>query len=148
MKLVCLLLTLGAFLIIPALAQSADSTNAPAETPPAPHPSTPPNRPPPLTKEENAEINKAYADVIKTNPDFVTEQKDLKDKMKALQDQQKDLQQKIITAMIQVNPNLAPIIAAHPNVHLNTPRVPKKESKPTATSTPSTNAPTATPPTN
>jgi hypothetical protein len=134
MKRICLFAASSAFLLHPIQIFGADATNAaPATIPTQPSKPAPSNRPPPappLTKEENAEINKAYGEAITTNPDLVTEQKDLKDKMKALQDQQKELQQKIDTALIQADPNLATLIAAHPNVHPSAPPAPKPSKPP------------------
>ena len=113
---VSLLLTLGAFLALPAISFAQNSINAVAATPPPPATKpAPAPRPPPLTKDETAEINKAYADAVKTNPDLLTEQTDIKDKQKALADQQKQLNQKVDAALIQADPNLATVIAAHPN---------------------------------
>src|SRR5277367_6506022 len=99
MKRAYLLLACSAFLTHPLLGQTADSTNAAAATPP-PHVDkpVPPPKPPPVTKEEQTELNTAYADALKTNPDLLTEQNDIKDKQKALREQQTELQQKVNAA--------------------------------------------------
>ena len=112
---------------------------------------------PPLTKDESAEMNKAYAAAIKADPALASEQTALMDKMKALQVQQKALDDKILAAMRSADPDVAPILSAHPGVHPPRPSAPKKEAKATAkapksptkpktSSTSSTNAPSATPP--
>ena len=111
MKQLSLLLTLGAVFGQAAFAQTPSSTT-PAATPPA-HmaPANRPPPPPPLTKEENAEVNTAYAAALKANPDLATQAQDLKDQQKALQDKQKALadkqkayQQKLNAALQEAAP--------------------------------------------
>ena len=122
----CLLLLVGAFAANVALAQSA--TNTPSATTTPAHAPAP--KAPPLTKEESAEVNTAYADAIKTNPDLVTDQASLKEKQKELQDAQKAYMQKLDDALVKADPNLADIVKTHPNLHPSVPPPPKKEAAP------------------
>ena len=127
MKQVLLSLVFVALLALPTYAQQAATAPAPTAPPPKPAPAARPPPAPPLTKDETAELQKAYAAAIQANPDLVTQQKDLKDKAKAVQDEIKALQQKINNAMIQADPTVAPILAAHPTARVGAPPAAPKE---------------------
>jgi hypothetical protein len=135
----CLAFALCALLAPAALAQSTNSASA---TPPA-HTM---NRPPPLTKDQNDEVNKAYADAIKANPDLASEQKDLADKQKALADEKKAFQQKLDDALVKADPNLADVVKDHPNLNPRVPAPPKTPPAPKPPKTPKPAKPKSTTP--
>ncbi len=100
MKRTLLLLALGAFLAVPAFAQTAGSSLTPASPPATTH--TPGDRPPGgrmggLTPEDRQELMPARQEAMQANPELAQEQKALQDKINA--------------AMIKADPNVAPIIA-------------------------------------
>jgi len=120
MKRTLLLLSLGALLTCPSLAQPADSTNAP------------PSGPPPgeghhhdlkfLTDAEKQELHKAHDAALAADPTLATQKKDLMDQMKEAHDagekpsadlmaQMHAFREKMDAAMIKADPNVAPIIA-------------------------------------
>jgi len=103
MKRTFLLLTMGAFLTLPSLAQTQQS--GPAGAPPHPvkghdgdsGPGPGSDRMGRLTPEEREELKAARQAAFQANPDLL-------DQMKAVQD-------KINAAMIKADPKVAPIIA-------------------------------------
>lgn len=122
MKRLLFVLTLGAALACPAMAQPADSTSTNA----------PPDGPPPgehhhdhdmkfLTDAEKAELHKAHDEAVQANPALGTEEKDLMDQMKEardsgeppsddLKEQMHAFRDKMDAAMIEADPAVKPII--------------------------------------
>jgi len=97
MKRILLLLALGAFLSVPAFAQSQGSAGTSTQTAPK-HDGPPVGRHMDgLTPEEHHELMAAHQAAMQANPDLEQEQKALQDKINA--------------AMIKADPNVAPIIA-------------------------------------
>jgi hypothetical protein len=97
MKRTLLLLTMGALLTVPALAQTSVSGTTTSNFPP-PHPHDGPGgHMGGLTPKVRQELMAARQEAMQANPELAAEQK--------------ALQEKINAAMIKADPNVAPIIA-------------------------------------
>jgi hypothetical protein len=130
MNRICLLAILLAVLTaLPALAQTA-AAPPPAKPAPAPAPAVKPPPPPQLTKDQTAEVNTAFAKAIEANPDLATQANDVQAKFKEWQTAQKAFQPTLNDALVKADPNLADLVASHPNLHPSAPMAPKTPAAP------------------